>query len=154
IEAKGPGVASGALGVLTREGLDAKAIDKLLKVTDGDRDRGRIPRLSGPTLEHIVEPARPIEGTIREAGTDRPVAGASIQASGNSGGQAAVSDEHGHYRIPGVRKIKEYSLNVIAPKDAPLIGRWVRANDTPGLDAIKVDVELTRGVVVTGRLYD
>jgi hypothetical protein len=154
IEVRGAGVASGTLGVITQKGLDAEALKKSLRVTEGDRDRGPGPGLFGPTFEHIVEPARPIEGTVREAGTNNPVKGATIQVTGNAGVKAAVSDERGHYRIPGLRKVKQYSLNATAPKDAPLIGRWVRVNDTPGLDAIKVDVELTRGVIVTGRVYD
>jgi RNA polymerase sigma factor (sigma-70 family) len=149
LEVRHPAMAPAQLLVVTHQGFDAKASNQ----APGLRDRG-VGRLYGPSVEYVAEPTRALEGTIREAGTGKPVAGATVQPTGNAAVQAAISDTHGHYRILGLRKAPQYSLNVTAPQDVPLIGRWVRVADAVGLEPIRADAELVRGVVVTGRVYD
>jgi hypothetical protein len=41
------------------------------------------------------------------------------------------------------------------PANEPLIGCWVRRADTPGVfEPLRADIELHRGVIVTGRVFD
>ncbi len=132
--------------VVTHEGLDVKAINQA--IARSGRGAGL---LYGPALDLIVEPTRRIEGTVREAGTGKPVAGATVQGAGST----AVTDAHGRYRLFGLRKAQQYSVNVTPPVTMPLIGRWQRVSDVPAsLEPLRADVELPRGVIVTGRVLD
>jgi RNA polymerase sigma factor (sigma-70 family) len=137
--------------VVTRESFDAKTYLKGLFMAKGER----VPPLFGPSLEHVIERVeanRIIEGTVREAGSGKPVPGATVQAHGVS----SRTDAKGHYRLVGMRKAPEYWLQVSALENVPLIGRGqrVKLSAAPGRKPMQVDVELVRGIVVTGRVYD
>jgi RNA polymerase sigma factor (sigma-70 family) len=141
-------LAQSSLVVLTRAGFDARTVVQPTRQSDVGN---QVPPLFGPSFEQVVEPTRVIEGTVRDAGTGKPVAGARISA----GGAAAVTDAQGHYRLAGMRKnVAWYLLDVMAPANGPLINRWVKVTSTPGLEPMKADVALPRGVVVTGRVRD
>jgi hypothetical protein len=55
-----------------------------------------------------------------------------------------------------MRKAEEYFLYVNTPENEPLIGRFqrVKSADAPSGNPVRIDIELKRGVVVTGRVYD
>ncbi len=153
IEVKGAAVAPSMVLVVTREKFDAKSYLKSTLRRDGDG----VPPLFGPSFEHVVDRAvatttLAIEGTVREAGSGKPVADATVSAAGVT----AITDARGHYRLAGMRKLPEYWLRAIAPKDVPLIGRQLRVKVPPAPVAkpLRADIEMTRGRVVTGRLYD
>ncbi|HEY7312762.1 MAG TPA: sigma-70 family RNA polymerase sigma factor [Gemmataceae bacterium] len=153
IEVKGTAIAPNVILVVTRADFDAKAFRKGAFRRDGDQ----VPPLFGPSFEHVVaaravEKTRAIEGTVREAGNGKAVVGATVTAAGAS----AVTDARGRYRLVEIRKLSEYVVYITAPKEMPLIGCSVRvkAADTSGAEPMKVDAELMRGVVVTGRVYD
>jgi hypothetical protein len=94
-----------------------------------------------------------IEGTVREAGTGKPVAGATVGVVGSTG--AAISDAHGRYRLRGLHKAQRYTLPVTPPRDTLLIARTLSVADGPArLEPLRADVELPRGVIVTGRVLD
>jgi protocatechuate 3,4-dioxygenase beta subunit len=149
LEVKSDAIAPATVLIVTRANFDAKSYLKSAVRRDGDQT----PPLFGPSFEHVVTRAvtRPtIEGVVRESG-GKPVAEASITTAGAS----AVTDAKGHYRLAGMRAgLEGYLLQVNAPRELPLIGRWVRITPTPDRKPMRVDVELTRGVVVTGRVYD
>jgi RNA polymerase sigma factor (sigma-70 family) len=152
LEVKSAGSAHDTMAVVTRAGLDVKAINRAVAAaTARGPEGGRVPLLLGPSFEHVVEPTRAIEGAVREAGSGKPVAGAIVSTAGAG---TAVADALGRYRLVGMRKAQEYLLQVSAPKTVPLIGRWVRVPGAPGLEPVRADVELLRGVIVTGRVYD
>jgi RNA polymerase sigma factor (sigma-70 family) len=144
-------VAPATILVVTRTDFDAKAY---LKSVLRPKDE-RMPPLFGPSFEHVVDRAvakeeRAIEGVVREAGNGKPVAGAAVQALGVS----VLTDAEGRYRLVGMRKTAEYRLYVTAPNNLPLIGRWLRVTSTADRKPMQVDVELTRGVVITGQVHD
>jgi RNA polymerase sigma factor (sigma-70 family) len=153
-----PSLAKSDVLVLTSEATDVKAFNQALSNSSSRRESrtGRfVPVLSGPSFEHIAEPGRVIEGTIREAGTGKPVTGANIQANGNVSVSAALSDAAGRYRIVGLRKAERYTLRVTPPANRPLIGSEVGVPDTTGrLEPRRADLELSRGGVVKGRVLD
>jgi RNA polymerase sigma factor (sigma-70 family) len=143
-------VAEGPMMVVTREGFDARAFEKNRLGGRGER----VP-LFGPSFEHVVERAeagRAIEGTVRESGSGKAVAGATVAAATAS----VVTDAHGHYRLAARHKAPEYFLYVSAPEKGSLIGRRLRVQAPPaaGQEPIRADVELIRGVVITGRIHD
>jgi protocatechuate 3,4-dioxygenase beta subunit len=154
VEAKNAAIAPAMMLVVTREGFDAKAYLKSEIRAKGEPTR----QLFGTSFEYIVErpvatKKKEIEGVVREAGSGKPVAGVVVEAAG----AATVTDAKGHYRLAGVqilRELGEYLLRVNAPSDRPLIGRSVRVTPPADGKPMHVDVELPRGVVVTGRLYD
>jgi RNA polymerase sigma factor (sigma-70 family) len=152
LEVKSDIVARNPMLVVMRPDFDAKAFLK-----DAIRPDKEQVRLFGPSFEHVVEraaaaQASAIEGIVREADGGKPVAGASIQALGVS----TVTDARGHYRLAGLRRTGEGTMQVTAPKNAPLIGRWVKVK-VPGAAQprpARIDVELPRGILITGRVYD
>ena len=164
---------------VTREGFDAKAYLKSLLREPRERIS---PHLFGPSFEHIVpraEANQVIEGTVREAGSGKAVAGATVTTSGATAATdnsmaglwlllgrklneadvgiiTAVTDDRGHYRLAIKRKAPNYWLEIRAPEHLPLIGYGlvVKAPAVSGVGAIRADVEMRRGGVVTGRLYN
>jgi RNA polymerase sigma factor (sigma-70 family) len=153
LEVKSAALAESPMLVVTRERFDAKAYLK-----DAIRGRGeRAPLIFGPSFEHVIgraEANRAIEGTVREAGNGKPVAGAAVHALGVS----ARTDALGRFRLVGMRMAPAPNsfLQVSAPENTTLIGRYqhVQASAAPGGKLERVDIELLRGVVVTGRVYD
>jgi hypothetical protein len=98
---------------------------------------------------------RIIEGTVREAGTGEPVAGFTISSLvGDNNPVAAVSDKEGRYRLIGLPKRKQYLLTAEPPENSSWLRAGVRPADTEGLQPLKVDFTVARGVVVTGRVID
>jgi len=154
IEVRNTAIAPTMILVVTRANFDAKAFLKGAIRRDGDR----VPPLFGPSFEHIVDRARAaetmpaIEGVVREAGSGKAIAGATVSAVGVT----ALTDARGHYRLVGMRNFPEYWLQVTAPKDVPLIGRQLRVkvSAAPRAEPTRADTELMRGVFVKGRVYD
>jgi RNA polymerase sigma factor (sigma-70 family) len=149
LELKDPAIAPGTIVVVARPGFDAKNLFKAPVRSDGVR----LPRFVGPSFDHVV--LRPsgsaVEGQVREAGSGKPVAGAVVRA----GSYSAVADAGGHYRVEGFApERREYPLFVTPPKGVPLIASWKRISPEADRKTLRADVELTRGVVVTGRVYD
>lgn len=140
--------------VITRTAFDSKAFQKGILARGG----GREPPVYGPSFEHVVDRAAKsskftIEGAVRESGSHKPVAGATVSAAGAT----AVTDAQGRYKLIGslnnVRG-RHYTLFVAAPKNAPLLGRQKHVTPGVGPQPFRADVELPRGGVVTGRVYD
>jgi RNA polymerase sigma factor (sigma-70 family) len=164
---------------VTREGFDAKSYLKGLLREPRD---GPPPAFFGPSFEHIVqrdEANQVIEGTVREARSGKPVSGVTITtgpamaatdsslagvalvlgrklSEANVGVITAVTDERGHYRLAAKRKQPNYWLEIRAAGDLPLIGFGlvVNASAVSARGPIRADVEMRRGGVVTGRVYD
>lgn len=136
--------------VMTHEGLDLNAITE----TYAKHRRYSVP-VYGPFFEHVAEPRRVIEGTVREAVSGRPVAGVSVHAEGHTFANRPVTDARGHYRFLGLPKSPQHTLGFTPPTNTPLMGRSVRITVADGsLNPMQADVELPRGVIFTGRVFD
>jgi beta-lactamase regulating signal transducer with metallopeptidase domain/protocatechuate 3,4-dioxygenase beta subunit len=108
-----------------------------------------------------VSPTRPIVGTVRDAKTGEPLAGVSVESwrlSGESmGGQRGLrttSDAQGRYRLNGMPKGKGNEIFVVPNDDQPYFMRELKVPDTPGIEPVTVDIELDRGLWITGRVTD
>jgi RNA polymerase sigma factor (sigma-70 family) len=146
LKVTGADVATTMVLVFNRAGFDAKEYFKQASPGGGERTP-----LFGPSFECVVDRGIAAEGVVREAGSGKPIAGATIR----SRGVATVTDSAGHYRLTGMwRYTRQYILEVDGPENSPLIGRVVRLPASNTGQSMRADVELTKGVVVTGRVYD
>ncbi len=157
VQVNGPGIAQDTLYVLTRPGLDARPYNQaaLERIPPDLRIPGQPPQLYGPSFDYVATPAKRIEGTVRERGTGKPIAGVTVSAiAGFVNHVSAVTDAQGRFRLEGMPKHKEYNLHAEAPQGSGLIARSVRFPDTEGLLPVPADIELAQGVIVTGRVLD
>jgi protocatechuate 3,4-dioxygenase beta subunit len=154
---KGPGVTQELLYVVNRPGFDPVPYNRAAQERDPLEGRmpGQVPILYGPTLDYVAVTTRPIEGTVREAANGNPVAGVRILApAGYNNGVDAVSDAQGRYRIAGLAKQQEYRLITEPGEKDPWLRRVVVVADTGGSGPLRADIELVRGLILTGRLID
>jgi hypothetical protein len=92
----------------------------LLGVTRPAESKDGNPKTSlywpGSTL--LLAPSRPLVGTVRDAKTEKPVAGVWVSELG-SNAPVSVTDEQGRYRIEGVKMKEAYTLIVTADPGLP-----------------------------------
>jgi hypothetical protein len=116
---------------------------------------GQPPLLYGPTFDFVADASRVIEGTVREMDTGKPIKGVSVwAAAGYNNGVNAVSDADGRFRLVGLSRLKEYRLHATPDVKSPWLRRSLRVPDAAGVQPIRADIELVRGLTVTGRVID
>jgi len=120
--------------------------------------------VSGPELTVVVAPSKPFMGVVPDARTRQPIAGVTV--AGELLGQVAdrvygswrpveaVSDAEGRYRLDGLAKTPKRLLAFVPPPGTPHLRRFVEVADSEGFQPLTVDVDLFRGVVVSGRVTD
>lgn len=114
----------------------------------------------GAKFELAAAPSRPIEGVVRDAETGAPVAGAEIWSYKFAGedisGSTSIktkSDADGRYRLEGMPK-GDGNRVVVVPTDLPYFTADLDVPNPPGSEPAPLDIELHRGVWVTGRVTD
>jgi RNA polymerase sigma factor (sigma-70 family) len=123
-------------------------------------DRAGTTGLYGPTFEHIVGPARVVEGTVLDKETGKPLTGVLVVGRVPRMGYArgwevkAVTDAKGNYRLEGLAKDQEYHIIACGLKGQAYLPREEIASDAEGLKPLRVDFALDRGTFVEGRLVD
>jgi hypothetical protein len=154
----GGGVAHSTPYVITRPGFDPRPYNEaLLKKEHEDlRVLNRFLGLYAPTLTFVAEPSKTIEGVVRDAASGKPLPGCTVSSQTGFGDSAVVfSDAAGKFRLDGLPKNgRGYRVFVMPPKEGTYLSRNIDAADTQGYTPIKLDVEVTRGVVVRGRVVD
>ncbi len=106
----------------------------------------------GATFEHRGVPTRVVEGTIREAGTSRPITGANVKA--REGWVTGVTtDREGRYRLTGLPEAGLFRLGAFPGKSGG-DDLWVEKQAGGAAGPVTVDFEVTKGVRVQGRLLD
>jgi RNA polymerase sigma factor (sigma-70 family) len=113
------------------------------------------------TVEVLVGPTKPIEGTIRAKDTGKPLAGVWVYGNEHENCNRhqvrlfrARTDDKGHYRLLGLPKAGHYTLTVYAAAGQSYLDTARTVADTEGLKPIAVDFALRRGVPVKFRLLD
>ncbi len=153
-----PKIATAQLYVANRDGAPVRVADPHMAMT----------RTSSTTyytrrLDYAAEPARPIEGTIRDRDTGRPIAGITLRGMVHDEGSRvwapgveARTDEKGHYRLTGLPPASTYRLFLEPGKGLPYPKATFRTPEgaPPALDTLAFDIALKRGVLVRGRVTD
>jgi RNA polymerase sigma factor (sigma-70 family) len=112
-------------------------------------------QLHAPEFEFVVEPGKEIAGVVSDAVTGEPVAGCSVSVGKGWNDVPSLSDDRGRFRLTGLRKQKEgYSVTVQPPRQSAYLQQGHRVADTDGFTPTRLDVRMTKGAVVTGRVID
>ena len=121
----------------------------------------------GATFTIEAPPTKPIVGTVRDRATGKPLAGVRVESQNLPGmlfyprnALQTQTDAEGRFRLVGMPKdtkpgSEPGNLIRFVPKDdQPFLIRTVAVPDTPGLDPVRLDVDLRRGQWITGRVTD
>jgi protocatechuate 3,4-dioxygenase beta subunit len=153
IDVKHPTIVTQTLPVLTRV---TEPIEQL--AYDSPRSHKEINY--GARFEHAAAPSRPIEGVVRDAKTGGPIAGAEIWshrfAGENIVGMTTIktkSDREGRYRLEGMPKGSGNEILVV-PVGLPFFTAKFELPDPPGTQPAELNLDLHRGVWVSGRVTD
>lgn len=129
------------------EGAERRMLTALTRPDDPEMARKTF--MQGVPFEVTLGPGKVITGTVTERLSGKPVAGVRIHA----GQTIATSDAKGVYRLDGVTKQKTHYVGVAAPRPY-FYPEMQHIDDTPGLEPITVNVQLDRGIEITGQLRD
>jgi RNA polymerase sigma factor (sigma-70 family) len=157
LQVSGSGIAQGLLYVVARPGFDPAPINKTVQESFPQHARGpgNPPLLYGATILYVADPGRAMEGVIREAGSGRSVAGMTVAVLVNYISYAhAVTDVRGLFRMDGLPKQSRYCLQSEPGGLGPWMGTAAFVPDAEGLQTLKVELTVARGVVVTGQVID
>jgi RNA polymerase sigma factor (sigma-70 family) len=171
IQIEGPTIETQRVLVRTRPGATLRV------PAHKDAYQPELVTIYGNDLEHVAGPTRPIEGIVRDDDSGRPLAGIMVHGEhrlefGSGEFVHAVTDAQGHYRLLGLPQGREGNVLAVPPCDFPYYGRlktrlqvppdeslpYLRAlvpvgkSDGPG--PMHLDINLKRGVWITGRLID
>jgi RNA polymerase sigma factor (sigma-70 family) len=164
LEFHGGGVADGTLDVMARA---AKTPPKARpgharEMSFGKEDAfiGIYPQgtqLVDATFDFIASPTKPFTGILRLKGTGKPIEGAVVRVVERTTHTSVLArtDAAGRFRLEGVPKGAFYQVNVYPRSGIDrFLSHTVIVDDTEGLKPIEQVIELSPGVIVTGRLID
>lgn len=154
---RGRGVATPRVRVITRAGIDLKPFNDaaLAQEPVEFRIKGRIPTLYGPEPTIVVEPERIVEGVVKDLVTGKPLAGAEVRPNFETDrSRWTVTDENGKFRLEGLPNDKKYTIEVSARPGGGYLNRTVELQAPSGTSPMTVNVEMARGVVLSGRVVD
>jgi beta-lactamase regulating signal transducer with metallopeptidase domain len=146
------------IGVVTRL---MQPIERVILSSGYERSEPAKEPLFGAEFTVTATPSRPIVGVVRDAKTKKPLAGVSVESDKLADYPfvshrvlKTTTDAEGRYRLVGMPKGKDNRLVIVPNDDQPYLMREVKVPDTEGLGPITVDVELHRGVWITGRVTE
>jgi hypothetical protein len=171
---EGPSIVTAAVWARTRPG-------PTIGDPDQPSDRHGRPKfiLYGAEFSYKANPSRPVEGTVLDRETGRPLPGITIRserpfvAAPATEYVSAVTDAEGRYRLTGLPVVGPIMLLATAPCDRPRRMFETTSDELPdeslpymrsttrlpgadpkSKDPIRLDFKLQRGVWVSGRVLD
>ncbi len=115
----------------------------------------------GADFTTSASPTRPVVGTVRDEKTGKPLEGVSVEsrrfASESFAGQRGLrttSDAQGKYRLLGMPKGIGNAIFVVPNDEQPYFMRQLEVPDPSGIEPVTVDIQLHRGLWITGRVTD
>jgi beta-lactamase regulating signal transducer with metallopeptidase domain len=143
-------------------------IDVVTRKTEPILARG-FPDMHGPGAQTVygadftytARPGRPVEGVVRDARTKQPMAGVSVESWRFAGSDfvsiqqlKSVTDAHGRFRLVGMPKGRGNVVIAVPGDDQPYFMREAGVDDPPGIAPVSVEIELHRGIMITGKITD
>ncbi|MBI1914176.1 MAG: sigma-70 family RNA polymerase sigma factor [Planctomycetes bacterium] len=104
------------------------------------------------TFDHLVGPGRTASGTVRDKKTGKPLAGITVLDEMEH--SSAVTDQEGRYVLHGLPRRSPYRLYAAGDTRRPYFDAARNVEAGPGGEPDRVDFELERGLVMTGRLTE
>ncbi|HUG90608.1 MAG TPA: carboxypeptidase regulatory-like domain-containing protein, partial [Planctomycetaceae bacterium] len=150
LEATGGGIGASRLAVVTRAAPPGEAPNGAIAVKEGLAES-----VYYTGFTHIAAPGRTLQGIISDAETGDPVAGVRVKTfeSWHSLTHPAITEADGRFEISGVPKQDQYRL-LVEPTSSLHFNKEVKVVDPPGLEPVKINVSLLRGITVRGRVTD
>lgn len=117
----------------------------------------------GANFDFNATPGQTVQGTIRDGATGQPLSGVPVQSyrfAGDFQGYdpqgllQSVTDAQGHYRIDGFPEGDGNEIIVVPTDNQPYFMRQASVPNPSDNGPATVDLELHRGVWVTGRVTD
>jgi RNA polymerase sigma factor (sigma-70 family) len=115
----------------------------------------------GATSDIVAAPTRPILGTVRDKDTGKPLAGVTLQSELMAGSGTLLqeflqttTDAEGRYRLVEMPKGRGNRIAAVVLEGQPYFRSQKDVADTLGLDPVRVDFALKRGVWIRGRVTD
>jgi len=160
LHVQGPGIAEAEVVVVARAGFDAAPYNQATaeKMKAPYSELGYHAMLHSPEPNIVAEAEKPIRGVVKETDTGRPQAGVTVSLRERRNVRlpalTAVTNADGKYEIHGAKKADSYELSVGRDAKTGMLGRTVRAADTPAYEPVTADIGVARGVIITGRVLD
>jgi hypothetical protein len=151
----GPKIATTQVYAMSRDGADVRAQEQ-----QGMAKKSVV--FHTHRFEHAVEPAKPIEGVVRDKDSGQPIAGLTLHAAVfeeysfvPAQGIEATTDAQGRYHIFGLPKVPAYRLFVEQVEGKPYPAANFRARaDSPAFEPVTFDITLKRGILIRGQVTD
>jgi beta-lactamase regulating signal transducer with metallopeptidase domain len=113
----------------------------------------------GTPFQFVAATSQVIEGTVRDAITRQPLAGAWIISDMLAGTRISAnhlvrtrSDAEGHYRLDGMPQGAGNRIAAVADGDEPYFGRQFDVPSSDSFAPVKLDLDLRRGVWIRGQV--
>jgi hypothetical protein len=149
----GSGVAKTFAAVATREGFDPSGAPETPL------------RLYAPRFDVVVYPEKPVTGVVRDEQTKTPLSGVRVSGTALTGPlpqgmylfhawptPATVTDKEGRFTLHGLAKAKAYILVADPDEGTEHLHRFAYVPDTDAFVPANADIDLPRGIVLTGRV--
>lgn len=147
---RGENLAERSVKVVNRAKFNPSEINAAAKVWQAESPSRPLIVVYGPDVPFIAERAKTIEGVVVDAKTKKPIPGAVVSDFRN----LQKADAEGRFRIASFRKAPRYNIYAAGPSDSDYLARTFRIDDTEGYSIVKCQIELSRGVVLTGTITD
>jgi len=115
----------------------------------------------GADFIYAALPGRAVEGVVRDANTDEPLAGAGVWSYRFAGSDfvgfhalKTTTDAQGRFRLNGYPRGKGNALHIVPNDDQPYFTRKFDLPDPAGTDPIRVDVPMHKGIWIEGAIID
>ena len=119
--------------------------------------------LHGADFTYVVSSSRPVEGIVRDAKTNQPLAGVTIQCEKTAtwnpsarsiGKPRTTTDAKGRFRLVGMPKADGNRIVAIPSADQPYFMQELNVPDPPGIAPVPVEFAMHRGNWIEGKVTD
>jgi hypothetical protein len=118
-------------------------------------------RVYGTDFTYTAAPGRPVEGVVRDAKTNQPLAGVELVSDHFAGAVMhgitdlkTTTDEQGRFRLTGLPKGSGNALSALPNDEQPYFIQPVPVPDPPGTAPVQVEIALHKGIWIEGRVTE